>query len=215
MKDARHRVHPQCSARAQLRAFDFSGLAVSLQVVVIDNGGGRQSGKASAVAKENADGRCVDVRYREVEPAVAVEVTGSVCVMALAWGPTSALRSTKPFNRNSQRFKVARYRAPPRLKNTATTAHASAAQSLRSVDGTMRLKKHAQANASQRQGFNTQESREKRTGTAKAQVIKLKQRVVPGAVGGADERRVAVVPATAAIDAGCTGGRRRPFPYIS
>ena len=74
MKDARHRVHPQCSARAQLRAFDFSGLAVSLQVVVIDNGGGRQSGKASAVAKENADGRCVDVRYREVELAVVVHI---------------------------------------------------------------------------------------------------------------------------------------------
>ena len=55
----------------------------------------------------------------------------------------------------------------------------------------------------------------KRTGTAKAQEGVLKRRVAPVAEGGADVRRGVVVPATAAIDAVCSVGRRRPFPYIS
>ena len=44
----------------------------------------------------------------------------------------------------------------------------------------------------------------KRTGTAKAQVDGLKRRVAPAVGGGADDRRVVVVPATAANDAVCT-----------
>ena len=124
--------------------------------------------------------------------------------MALAWGPMSALRNTKPFNRNPQRFEIACYRAPPRLKGASAAAHASAAQSLRPVDGTSHYKKHAHTNASLSHGFNAQESRGKRTGTAKAQIVVPTRRVEPVAVGGADERRVVVVPATAAIDAGST-----------
>ena len=64
-------------------------------------------------------------------------------------------------------------------------------------------KKRAASIRVQSQGFNTQESREKRTGTAKAQADELKRRVVPVAGGGADARRVVEAPATAANDAVC------------
>ena len=64
-------------------------------------------------------------------------------------------------------------------------------------------KKRAASIRVQSQGFTTRESREKRTGAAKAKVVVLDRGNAPVAKGGADVRRAVVVPTAAAVDARC------------
>ncbi len=64
-------------------------------------------------------------------------------------------------------------------------------------------KKRAAPIRVQSQGFTTRESREKRTGAAKAKVDAQVRGNEPAAKGGADERRVVVEPTAAAEDARC------------